>query len=251
MNSAVPSTTAVSLDPELLRQIRDIVRRDLKLPPDEPIPEDMPFFGGSVDLDSLDMLLLLTSIERQFGVKIPNETIGKEVFRDLASLGGYIQRQRAAGNGAAKTDWLSRLPHGPEFRFVTRVDEVRPGQMARGAWALSGQEPFLAGHFPGSPIVPGVLIVEALAQMSGFAGPSESSANGKIAHVDVRFEQSASPPVEITLNAKLVRALGSLQVFDVSAEAGSTVLARGSITLHRERVAKPMSETTGDASRRR
>ena len=90
------------LDPGLLQQIRDIVRRDLKLPADEPVPEDMPFFGGNVDLDSLDMLLLLTSIERQFGVRIPNETIGKEVFQNLASLANYIQRQRAAGNECAQ-----------------------------------------------------------------------------------------------------------------------------------------------------
>ena len=66
------------LDPELVQEIREIVRRDLKLSADEPIAQDMPFFGGNVDLDSLDMLLLLTSVERKFGVKIPNEAVGKE-----------------------------------------------------------------------------------------------------------------------------------------------------------------------------
>ncbi len=248
MNSTCPAMTTSLLDPDLLQQIREIVRRDLKLPADEPIPQDMPFFGGNVDLDSLDMLLLLTSIERQFGVRIPNETIGKEVFQNLASLANYIQRQRAAGNGTPRsetlgTDWLARLPHGPEFRFVSRVDEVRPGEMARGVWAVDGKEPFLAGHFPGSPIVPGVLIVEALAQMSGIAGPADSGANGKIANIDIRFEQPASPPVEIALSSKLVRVLGSLQVFDVTAEVGPAILARGSITLHRQRPGQSNSET--------
>lgn len=231
------------LDPDLLRQIREIVRRDLKLPPDEPVPEEMPFFGGNVDLDSLDMLLLLTSIERQFGVRIPNETIGKEVFQNLASLANYIQRQRAAGNGTPRTDWLARLPHGPEFRFISRVDEVRPGEMARGVWALDGKEPFLAGHFPGSPVVPGVLIAEALAQISGIAGPADSGDDGKIAHIDIRYEQAAVPPVEIAVSSKLVRVLGSLQVFEVKAEVGPTILARGSITLHRQRPGQSKSET--------
>jgi acyl carrier protein len=221
------------LDQELLQQIRDVVRRDLKLSADEPIAPDMPFFGGNVDLDSLDMLLLLTSIERKFGVKIPNEKVGKEAFQNLGSLAQYIQNHRGASDKSPKTDWIAKLPHGPEFRFVSRVDEVRPGEMARGAWIVSGKEPYLAGHFPGSPIVPGVLIAEALAQISGMAGPTESGPGGKVAQIDVRFEEPAIPPVEITINSKLIRVLGALQMFDVAAQVGSTVVARGSIALHR------------------
>ncbi len=222
------------LDPELVQQIREIVRRDLKLSADEPMAENMPFFGGNVDLDSLDMLLLLTSIERKFGVKIPNETVGKEAFQSLGSLAGYIQTHRTSGKSSSEIDWIARLPHGPEFRFVSRVDEVRPGEMARGAWIVTGHEPFFAGHFPGSPIVPGVLIAEALAQISGIAGPADSGA-GKIAHIDVRFEESAVPPVEIAISSKLVRVLGALQMCEVTAQVGPKVLARGSITLHREK----------------
>jgi len=233
MNSTHPSMANPLPDPELVQEIREIVRRDLKLAADEPIPQDMPFFGGNVDLDSLDMLLLLTSIERKYGIKMPSEAVGKEAFQNLASLAGYIQRTRAAGKPAPEIDWLARLPHGPEFRFVTRVDEVRPGEMARGAWIVSGKEPYLAGHFPGSPIVPGVLIAEALAQISGIAGPSDSGPEGRVARIDIRFEAPAVPPVEITLSSKIVRVLGSLQMCDVTAQSGATVLARGSITLHR------------------
>jgi 3-hydroxyacyl-[acyl-carrier-protein] dehydratase len=233
MTSAYPSMANPSIDPELIQEIRDIVRRDLKLAADEPIPQEMPFFGGNVDLDSLDMLLLLTSIERKYGVKIPNETVGKEAFQNLASLAGYIQRHRGEAKGSPQIDWIARLPHGPEFRFVSRVDEVQPGAMARGAWIVTGKEAFLAGHFPGSPIVPGVLIAEALAQISGMAGPENSGSGGKVAQIDIRFEASAVPPVEIAIKSKLVRVLGALQMFEVAAQAGGTVLARGSITLHR------------------
>ena len=51
--------------------------------------------------------------------------------------------------------------------------------------------------------------------------------------MDIRFEQPAAPPVEIQLASKAVRTLGALEMFDVLAEVGATVLARGTITLHR------------------
>ncbi len=61
------------------------------------------------------------------------------------------------------------LPHRPPFLFVTEVRSVVPGQSASGAWQLTGEEDFFAGHFPGRPTLPGVLMVEALAQLGGIA----------------------------------------------------------------------------------
>jgi len=84
--------------------------------------------------------------------------------------------------------------------------------------------------------VPGVLIAEALAQLSGLAGPSVAAGGGeegKLAHVDVRFEKAVAPPVEIVLKTKLARVMGALQQFDVEALAAGEVVARGSLTLYR------------------
>lgn len=68
---------------------------------------------------------------------------------------------------------LSFLPHGPEFRFLDHVVELSPGKNGVGQYLVRGDEPFLRGHFPGQPIFPGVLLVEAAAQLAGVVAQSD------------------------------------------------------------------------------
>lgn len=142
-------------------------------------------------------------------------------------------------------DILDRLPHRPPFRFLTAGIELRDGQAAEAVWRVSGEEAFFRGHFPGHPIVPGVLIGEALAQLSGLIvadrtgqgadatspGAGREPLAGKLAHLDVRFNASVSPPAEIMLSSRLERVVGSLWQFDILARVGDKRAARGTLTL--------------------
>lgn len=226
-----------AVDSALLEQIKTLIRRDLKLGADADLREDTPLVGGDFDLDSLDILLLVSSIEKQFGIKIPSEAVGKWVFKDLGTLAKYVADNRetlktgpANTSATPTTDWLSRLPHGPGFRYVSRVDQVVPGQSAKGVWTVDGTEVFFQSHFPNNPLVPGVLLIEALAQLAGFA-TARQAAKGMLVHADVRFESPIVPPATIQLSATVTRELGQLLQTDVVAEVNGIVAARGSITL--------------------
>jgi 3-hydroxyacyl-[acyl-carrier-protein] dehydratase len=72
------------------------------------------------------------------------------------------------------------LPHRPPFLFVTAVTGIDPGHSATGYWQLTGDEPFFAGHFPGRPTLPGVLMIEALAQLGAIAVLSDLRYAGKL-----------------------------------------------------------------------
>src|ERR1700722_4191833 len=72
------------------------------------------------------------------------------------------------------------VPHRPPFLFVTAVTAVEPGHSAEGRWDLTGAESFFAGHFPGRPTLPGVLMIEALAQMGPPPAPLDPRHAGKL-----------------------------------------------------------------------
>ena len=107
------------------------------------------------------------------------------------------------------------LPHRPPFLLVDEVTEVVEGVSAKGFWRLTGDEAFFAGHFPGRPTLPGVLMIEAIAQVGAYAVLSSPEvAPGKLplfGGVDgVRFRQQVVPgdtlDLEVTLGRMSARA---------------------------------------------
>jgi len=225
------------MNPQIHQRVVEILRRDLKLGPDIQLTDDMPLFESAADLDSLDMLLLVSSIEREFGFRIPSEAVGESVFRSVRTLTEYVEENQKRGTAKAAaaqtvpTNPLDRLPHADPFRFVTRLSQLKTDDLAEGVWVVTGKEAFFTGHFPGNPLVPGVLIAEALAQVSGLISPPVTATGGKLAHVDIRFERPVAPPAEIVLQSRLVRKVVSLQQFEVSASVAGNVVARGTLAL--------------------
>lgn len=233
---------AAAVEPALLAQIKAILRRDLRLGADADVPDDMPLVGGQNDLDSIDILLLVSSIEKQFRIKVPNEAVGRSAFASVATLAKYVQDNRetlrvqpAADDTAAPArDPIASLPHGPEFLFVSVVRDLDAGRSAVGAWNVRGDEPFLAGHFPGRPIVPGVLIGEALAQLAGIAAADGTSHGGLLARIDLKFLTPVIPPASIELRATVERRDGPIVQCEVAASLAGRTVAQGSLTLRLE-----------------
>ena len=109
-------------------------------------------------------------------------------------------------------DLVALLPHRPPFRFVDVVESCEPGASVRARYLVTGREPFLAGHFPGNPVFPGVLQLEALAQAGAIALLSDERFAGRLTLFGgverARFRRIVRPGDDLLLNVSLERLSG-------------------------------------------
>lgn len=126
------------------------------------------------------------------------------------------------------------LPHRAPFLLVDRIDELEPGKRAVGCKAVSYNEPFFQGHFPQEPVMPGVLICEALAQVGAVALLSHDDYKGKLAFFGginrARFRQKVVPGDVLKLETELIKVKGPVGVGKATAYKDGKVCVEAELT---------------------
>ncbi|MGH8093959.1 MAG: 3-hydroxyacyl-ACP dehydratase FabZ family protein [Chthoniobacterales bacterium] len=135
------------------------------------------------------------------------------------------------------TDHLTQLPHRPPFVFVRQLLHCEPGRRAECSALFPRDDPMFAGHFPGNPLLPGVILTEALAQTAGIAAASGFPENARPLFLlsairTMKFFAPVRPEEEISLEAEKLGQAGALWQFKVSARVQGQVVAEGQLVLN-------------------
>jgi len=134
---------------------------------------------------------------------------------------------------------LALLPHGPEFRFIDRLLSLEAGKRAVAEYKVPLDHAFLRGHFPGQPLFPGVLLIEAAAQLAGIVAQSDPTVpplgNLKLAGVRaVKFTGSARPGQVIRVESALTGRLANVVSATGAAWVEDQPVLRAELTLSGE-----------------
>jgi len=132
---------------------------------------------------------------------------------------------------------IELLPQKPPFLFLDHVVTLAPMRSVEGSVTFPDGHPIFENHLPGEPLVPGVIVVEALAQLAGIAliGPEMIPVRGYLAEVgQTRFHRLIHPDEEILLRAEVEQAFGAYARFRIEATVDGEQAATGRLTLARK-----------------
>jgi 3-hydroxyacyl-[acyl-carrier-protein] dehydratase len=134
------------------------------------------------------------------------------------------------------TDHVLGLPHRPPFVFVREVVHCDAGRSVEARTSFARNDPMFAGHFPGNPIVPGVILTEALAQAAGIAAASGHPETARPVFLlsairTMKFFQAVRPGEEIELHAEKIAETEALVQFKVAAKVNGALAAEGQLVL--------------------
>jgi len=131
---------------------------------------------------------------------------------------------------------LRHLPHGSEFRFLDRLTALVEGKSGSAQYIVRGDEAFLRGHFPEAPMMPGVLLIEAAAQLAGVVAQSDPAIEPLrdlrlTALRSVKILGTARPGEAIDIEATVMGRLGNLIQAQAIARVGDQQILEAQITL--------------------
>lgn len=258
LNAVVALTPPANETPEsLLEKLREL-EKEFGRPPktilNEPRPLDLDLIAFGNETRATPALILphprahlrrfvlepLAEIAADFILPGQTKTVA-ELHRAL-SASPRLDEPAANSQHDCKTlaAALSFLPHGSEFRFLDRVTALDAGQSGAGEHIVRGDEPFLRGHFPGHPLFPGVLLVEAVAQLAGVVAQSDPRIPPLpglklTAMRGIKILGSAVPGETIQLEARILQRMGNLIQARVAASVQGKIVMQGELTLSGDR----------------
>ena len=126
------------------------------------------------------------------------------------------------------------LPHRQPMLLIDSVEEIEYGVRAVAKKCVSFNEPFFAGHFPEEPVMPGVLIVEALAQTGAVASLGKDESRGKTAYFasinSAKFKRKVVPGDILTLETEIIKVKGPIGVGKATAKVGDEIACIAELT---------------------